>query len=261
MSGSCAILALMPSSARLHVRVEAGTSATPQPKRWLEMVQVIESEPAERLRGQISHVLRTRLACLPETEADALCEQPTLGEALGMLVTTLHGVFACVVEEPGDGGLRDLQATRVYYCLDGVADHIEGDLRGAPAGPDRMVSIHFNHRDADTWANAALAASPETCRALRFDLLHGLLTMATVLRDPIDVRLTRRYPDTLFSEIRWADLSAALTLWWHARQRHGYPPETAATMLHLILDPTVAAKVTFDPHGGLPVLAPPATAS
>lgn len=250
----------MPSSARLHIRVEAGTSAPPQPKRWLEIVQVIESEPAERLRGQISHVLRTRLACLPETEADKVCEQPTLGEALGMLVTTLHGVFACVVAEP-DNGQDALHSTRAYYCLDGVADHIEGDLRGAPAGPDRMVSIHFNHRDADTWSNAALAASPETCRALRFDLLHSLLGSATVLRDPMDVRLTRSYPDTLFSEIRWADLSAALTLWWHARQRHGYPPEAAATMLHLILDPTVAAKVTFDPDSGLPVLAPPATAS
>ena len=221
------------------------------------VVEVIETDPVERLRGRISEVLRCRLDRLSDEDAAVLCSEPTLGEAVVAAIALLHGAQAFVVQEPYEPGtLADLRSSRAYYSLHGVVDVIHGNPQREAAAPDRIVSIHLTQRHADTWANTALAASPRTCTALRLDMLHQRFEECGLLLQPINVRITKPYP-VMFAHPTWSDLSAAIILWWQARIRAGYTPQAAATMLHLVLDPSVHSQITVHLDGSAPSLAPP----
>lgn len=208
-------------------------------------------------------VLPRRLALLHAADVEAMCAAKTLPDALIMAVRFVTKAHACTVVEPTVSGEEPV-ATRVYYRLGENADGLLGETHAFSAGPDNMVSITCYPEQEHQWCTYE-TATPATVRTrLRLALLQACFATATVDGATITQHVTRPYLTPVFTLV-WSDRCAALTLWWwhHTTPSHTRPIASgeavaaARTMLTLLMDPTLAARVTLSEHGRAPVLAPP----
>lgn len=204
-------------------------------------------------------ILPRALGLLHGADIDSLVSKATLEEAVVTAIRIICKTPACVYTEPGSDDIDDGRdmPSRAYFRLGDAASGYASQTGHLSAEPDHMVNVIASYpRNIEQWRNYAMAASAGACAHLRLELLRSMLATAIVGRDTISQTVTRTYP-TLFAGIQWADLSAGLTLWWWHHIEQGYTPEAARTMLGLLMDPSVSAKVSFPPFGRAPVLEQP----
>jgi hypothetical protein len=128
-------------------------------------------------------------------------------------------------------------------------------VHGHTGEADHLIALTIGAAQEQQWRTYQRASAVTVRTQLRLALLHECLSTATLSHNLITEHLTRPYAQT--RHLPWSDISAALTLWWWHHNQQGRHPLGGATMLDLVLDPTLAVQVTFPDGANAPVLAPP----
>lgn len=209
----------------------------------------------------LSTDLSRRFADLPRREIHALCDLPTLADALVAAVSLLHGAAAHVGERT-DRPFPTMRNLVVGYRLDEVPGWASGEIEdpalttGVPekAGvPGRIAIIQSVHVPISSWEHPDAGRygmrrkqrwnRRRLRRMERLDILTTALSGAKVAVMTIDDCVRPPcVPDTWWHSI-------GLPLWWDARLAEGHSPDSARMMLGLIVTPDMLARMGFTSTG------------